>query len=176
MKPVFALLLLVNLVLNLNGQNFELSESNNNSSIPQFSLVYLIENQKDTISAFKIYTGESDIEHFIEVSELNHMESFNTKIKVEFHSTECCTNIQTYYLLIDVNKNYVKLPGIQNYQCDGPEPRIELIFPDQEFGIPNTIIKARLLFDKKFKLNHIEEISKLYFDDENFIELITIKN
>ena len=56
--------------------------------------------------------------------------------------------------------------------CDGFSPSFDLIFPEDKFGESNTIIKAKLFLDQNYKVKKFEEISILYFDGDNFNEMI----
>ena len=160
----------------MRAQEFDLTETEKNIQISDIIYLYLTENKNDTISKYKVYPSESDIGQKLEIDEITSLEGFKTKIRVEIQSTACCTSIETHYLLIDSDNNIVKLPGIKNYHCDGPEPKYDLIFPEHKYGVPNAIVKAKLIFDENYKLKNYKEISKIYYDGSNFIELLTIAN
>lgn len=135
--------------------------------------IYLLKNTKDTITGFTFYPAETAIDHILEVEELNQFKGFKQKIKAEIYLDGCCTNISTYYFLVDNEDQIHKLPGIENVHCDGPEPKYDLIFPHDRFGIPSTIIKAKIIYNQNFEAENFQEISRIYFQGSNFTETIS---
>lgn len=175
MKYKFFILLFPICLTNLYGQTFQLTKP---GPYNQYELnlpvkIYLIKNKIDTIGEFTVYPAETEIEPNLEIVKLNKFSGFKQKIKVEIDETGCCTSISTYYFLVDTRDKIYILPGIGNTHCDGPEPKYDLIFPDSRFGVPNAIIKAKLMYNDNFEVVKHEEISRLHFQGSNFIETMT---
>ena len=65
-------------------------------------------------------------------------------VTVEITYTACCSDIEQYNYLIVNEDNFLELPKINNTHCDGPEPYLGYLFPNNKGGKKNKIIYAKI--------------------------------
>jgi len=180
MKLSTSLLVLLIGINILHSQSFKLSDpkfksQNEFQKSAQFgeAIIYLIDSvNQDTITNYTVYIGESENEYSLEIMPITDLAKFEIILKVEIISTACCSSIFTYYNLLDKKKFNYELVGIYNTHCDGIEPRIDYMFPNQEFGECETVLKVRKFNNYSSELDSIQVLSKLHFNGIHFTERI----
>jgi hypothetical protein len=92
-----------------------------------------------TISELEMYENTSLYEQ--NISDLINILKVVT---IEITYTACCSDIEQYNYLVDNKNNFIELPVINNTHCDGPEPYLGYLFPNNKGGEKNKIIYAKI--------------------------------
>ena len=101
------------------------------------------------------------------------LENISEIIMVEFEFVACCSSIDCHYFLLTYQGEWIKLPLVGYVACDGPEPFEEYRFPNQKFGLYNSIIKTTSFPNHEYKVDSVTVKETLSWDGK---ELKKINN
>jgi hypothetical protein len=187
MKLSISILLIVQLAIQVKGQDFKLS----NDFIliePEYELDSLFwatpYTERKPIKAH--LTRVADTNTFLQEFSLLELETYdgnriytleqsnlkNVKqiVQVQFDYFACCVSVDNHYFLITEDGNWIKLPSINYVACDGPEPFEEYRFPGQKFGMENSILKTTSHPDSTFTVDSIEVIERFTWNGKEIIK------
>ena len=137
-------------IISLQSQEYTLSKLSSECTYPEKEYdsdvtcsIFLIKNANDTIREFKIEPpADSDFDQRIIIKDISGFGKYKEVINIEFSYTGCCSSIYDNYTLMGDDGNYENLAELYNVHCDGPEPELDYIFPNEKFGQEQVILKA----------------------------------
>lgn len=166
------LFLFVNLIIlqGLCGQIYSLSKMSDDCTVyddhdnmwEKKCPVHIVKNNTDTVYTLLPLPngGDSEVDIHIRTIEISNLSDFIQVIRVRFQYTACCTSSYDYYLLVDSNYEITELNTIVNTECDG-YPRYGYVFPTEEFGKKEMIIKAAKSYESGEHVTQIKPISTI---------------
>ena len=137
-----------------------------NSKKTKPAKIYLRNSKHQDLHEFII----SEYEFYEDTSllEINKTELLNVKnlIVVKINYNSCCSNHYSTYFLQTNNGNFVVLPEIENMHCDGPEPYVTYLFPNDKGGEKNKIICAKVIPEILNSKERIEVLKRFEWNGE----------
>jgi hypothetical protein len=104
----------------------------------------------------------------ISVLEKPQLSRINEVIKVEFEYSGYSLVVDTYYFLVTEKGNYIALPKVVKIYDDITEPIVDYVFPAQNHGQEETIIKAIFHYTNNYSTEEIEVIQSIVWNDDDF--------
>jgi hypothetical protein len=91
-------------------------------------------------------------------------------IQVQFEYFACCVSVENHYFIVTYDNEWIKLPVVNYVACDGPEPFEEYRFPNQKFGIENTILKTNSFPDSNYNIDSVKVIENYTWNGKEIIK------
>jgi len=135
--------------------------------VAQIDLV-LSEANTEPIAVLDITALELLEDVHITVLSKPNLEDVREILKVELEYTACCTSTDTYYFMVTEANDFIALPKIQNVYCSETQLDTHYIFPNQEYGQENTILKAELQYTEAYNIKNIEVLKSIVLNDDDF--------
>lgn len=89
-------------------------------------------------------------------------------LKVRLAYEACCRSTDTYYFLVSENRDFIKLPRLENVYCEGSEADTHYIFPIQKRGREAMILRVRKYYSATHDLKEVEVIQSFAWNDDDF--------
>ncbi|WP_299677179.1 hypothetical protein [uncultured Tenacibaculum sp.] len=136
--------------------------------------IFLKDKDNNTILELSVNLMSYD-ETSVHVLNTNNFNNIKQVVRITTSHTACCSTLISHYLCITTDGNVIKLPQLENSHCDGPEPWVEYIFPNQKNGQKNRIIMAESIYNPENNSTTSTLQKTLTWNGNNF-QTETIKN
>jgi len=171
------------LILSLKSQEYTLSKLSSDCTYPELKhenpltcTIFLLENGRDTLRRFQVQApADSDFDQRITVRNISNIKNYNQVINIELSYTGCCSSIYDHFLLVGSKGEIQELPNLYNVHCDGLEPKLDYIFPNERFGEDEVILKAIKSFNNSYDLDTIQITNTLLLTNHGLVEKTTMK-
>ncbi|WP_299834845.1 hypothetical protein [uncultured Tenacibaculum sp.] len=134
--------------------------------------IFLKDKHNNTLLEISVNLMAYD-ETTVEILKIDNFSAFNKILRVSTTHTACCSNTISYYLCISKNGKITQLPQLNNTHCDGPEPWVEYVFPNQKDGEKDKILVVESNYNVK-KQNYTLTTQKSYALQNGSFELIPV--
>ena len=110
----------------------------------------------------------------VEVLENPTLVNVEKVIRVRFEYVAGCSDFETQYFIQSNDGSITTLPTTEFTFCEYATAKIEYIFPSQEFGEANTIIKSNSYLDENKVTDSIFVLEKTVWKETNTTEGFTV--
>ncbi|MEE9350611.1 MAG: hypothetical protein V3U80_11230 [Flavobacteriaceae bacterium] len=110
----------------------------------------------------------------VEILENSGLDNVKNVIRVRFEFVAGCSDYETQYFIQTNDCDIIELPTTEFTFCEYEVAKVEYIFPSQQFGEENSILKTTSFLDENGKTESIFIIEKNIWEEEQTIEELSI--
>lgn len=134
------------------------------------ALIDLVLSDDPTYTIATLNIAEQELLEEIHITSLrtSGLEDIIEVLKVELAYSACCVSTDTYYFLVSEDKDFIKLPRLENVYCEGSESDTRYIFPNQAHGQEDMILRAKKHYTTTYEVKDIEVVQSFVWNDDDF--------
>lgn len=126
------------------------------------------DNTDEKLASFTIEDPELFENVFITTLEQPGLEGIQEVVKVDIEYIACCAHVETYYYMVTEENDLISLPKLENVYCEDSNTDLEYIFPNQEYGITNNILKTEILYNETGEVRYVNLKQSFAWNDDNY--------
>lgn len=100
-----------------------------------------------------------------------NLENIKEILKVDINYNTCCSYTETHYFMVTDLDEFISLPLIENIYCENTISEIKYVFPSQENGKENVILKTTINFTEEFTVKNIKFSESIVWNDDDFLTI-----